>query len=841
LLRFLCYEKSLINVLPNDETFILLSKLFTQEMYWQGANKLVRAFDRHLTSKKASKESIVGVIKYLSRIGSFECTKKAAVYLKTLLLDFSFSKSDINIGNIVLKAMISSGAALEANRLLRYDLDPHGIRPNTDLIWSLISAISQNTDKDAFGELEMLADSLIRYNVTVDDRVVQAFFMCISRSTSGDVIARAERVFKEYVIDRNLTVSTKLLNCLLDVYAKSNQVNAAESCEKILMHRFDAYNAEPDTVSYNTVISAWSRSKKLIAFQKALNVFKSGVLRGVVMTVISYTALLTALSRSKNPDAPDVASKLFSSMRESGISPDLQTWTIYLGIWSKRSCEKAQEIFDNMLAEGVQPNNVTYTTLLSMWGKSSQREASLKIRDIFKQLKQTGRKLDAVGYSSLLSAMSSNAANDPSISARALDVFDTMKLHGFIPDLQAYTILIGCLGKSPIDCSDTIFSLYAELIRDGLVPSSVTFSTILGLLRYSKHANAKYWLDTVYSDMLSSEKFIDGQTVKSLVGALSSHYSKLDVASKVDKLVTKFIKREIPVDQSACNTIFRAWENVEPFDVYYVQQAGSFLDLMISNGMKPSAIAYSSLMSLLSQTSNSTESIQQLFEIYRMRREESSDPTVYNAMLSHGIDQAAKFPGKINDIIAKTDSILETMVNDSVVPNNSTLTTILQIYAIACECNRELVPTATKIVQNITTLGQIKHNTLSLNTFLSVLSLGRNLDSIYIAEKLLNDTNVANGATYFHLFRCYASAPFDPSASTIFRSLYSHFQSCINSKFMNPKLFTVFLKSFAKWLPAIDRKYHEQIVSNLLQTVKSVGIDIDEKFHMPLLSKVLDK
>lgn len=815
----------------------MLGSVFLKKRYWQGARKLVRSFDIYRNSNTVSKKSFINVIKFLCRVSSLEYSKIAARYLKILLAEYGGSDYD-NIVNIVLKSLISNGAPLEANSILQNELHEHGLYPHPDVVWDLVNAISHSENRHAFDELDLLTKSLFRYNMSVDERIVQGLLMCISRSNSGNAIARAERVFKEYVLSGNISISIKLLNCLLDVYAKCNQPNAADLSESFLLNRFDSNNIQPDIVSYNTAISAWSRSKKINAFQRALSIFQSAKARGVTVNVISYTALLTALSRSKKSDAPELALELFSSMKECRVEPDLQTWTILLGIWSKRSCKKAQEIFDAMVDAGIQPNNVTYTILLSMWGQSSERHASNKIRDIFKQLKQSGKKLDGVGYSSLLSAMSSNAVNDSSTPIRALEVFDTMKLNGFKPDLQAYTIIIGCLAKFPVDYSETCFSLYAELIRDGLAPSAVTFSTMLNLLRYSRHANTQYWIDVVSSHMMSSDQFFDGQTVKCFISALGSVYSKLEIAIKVDKLLSKFIKRAIPVDQSACNAVFRAWENVRSEKV--VDKARSFSKLMISYGLKPSSIAYSSLISMLSRELKSNdESIRSLLETYRMNRDGSSDPTVYNSVIAHFVDQAIKNPMQSDKISSCVYDIAKVAINDSIILDNSTLKSILQIYDIACSYNRELVPEAYQLAQDIIRIGNFKHSVLSQNALLSILSRGGRDDMILLSEQLLSETDLANGATYFYLFKCYASTSMDQADPKKLHSLCLHFQKCISFNFLNSKLFTVFLTALLKWLPTVDTKFRQKIVSQIVQSAKSAGVDIDEKYHFPILSKLL--
>ena len=90
--------------------------------------------------------------------------------------------------------------------------------------------------------------------------------------------------------------------------------------------------------------------------------------------VVTYSSLLSALSRSKDPQAPYRASEVFEQMVQASVEPDTMSWTILLSIWARSSLprheQEAQAIFDRFISMGrmstsagfhPQPSAVTYT------------------------------------------------------------------------------------------------------------------------------------------------------------------------------------------------------------------------------------------------------------------------------------------------------------------------------------------------------------------------------------------------------------------------------------------------------------------------------------------------
>jgi len=103
--------------------------------------------------------------------------------------------------------------------------------------------------------------------------------------------------------------------------------------------------------------------------EKAHKLFLAMVDEGCVLDCESYTALLSAYSRS---GLLDKAFTLLEEMKNTpGCQPDVQTYSILI-----KSClqvfafDKVQSLLSDMAIHGIKPNTVTYNTLIDAYGKA---------------------------------------------------------------------------------------------------------------------------------------------------------------------------------------------------------------------------------------------------------------------------------------------------------------------------------------------------------------------------------------------------------------------------------------------------------------------------------------
>ena len=87
-----------------------------------------------------------------------------------------------------------------------------------------------------------------------------------------------------------------------------------------------------------------SRSDRSFTEKRAFSVFDKLLTTQIVPDAITFTSLLSAISRSRDPDAALRADTVFESMQKFGVVPDTRAWTIYLTIWSRSQQRNKEDV-----------------------------------------------------------------------------------------------------------------------------------------------------------------------------------------------------------------------------------------------------------------------------------------------------------------------------------------------------------------------------------------------------------------------------------------------------------------------------------------------------------------
>eukprot|EP00535_Pseudo-nitzschia_heimii_P006922 CAMPEP_0197189258 /NCGR_PEP_ID=MMETSP1423-20130617/19458_1 /TAXON_ID=476441 /ORGANISM="Pseudo-nitzschia heimii, Strain UNC1101" /LENGTH=510 /DNA_ID=CAMNT_0042641317 /DNA_START=33 /DNA_END=1565 /DNA_ORIENTATION=- len=161
------------------------------------------------------------------------------------------------------------------------------------------------------------------------------------------------------------------------------------------------FNTYPDIITYNTVLSAWSHCgkknaalqaekivKELVADQQKNQGFNSETGENIPVTAntITFNTVLHAWSKSKLSGATDRAEKLLEYMIQSQnteIKPDVYSFTCVMDTWAKsKEPNKAlhtRELLDRLIemrqqalekrdkrkADALQPTQIPYNTVLN--------------------------------------------------------------------------------------------------------------------------------------------------------------------------------------------------------------------------------------------------------------------------------------------------------------------------------------------------------------------------------------------------------------------------------------------------------------------------------------------
>jgi len=182
-------------------------------------------------------------------------------------------------------------------------------------------------------------------------------------------------------------------NIVIDAFCRSNQCTAAVAVlQKLISLRGQRDQLQPDVFSFNQVLNSLSKTKgaarmaeELLLYMEAA--YKSGVHPNARPDVVSYAAVICALSRSGEPDAAERAEALLAQMKkraaagERHLKPNRYCYNSLISAWGTSGkgtlgARKAEALLEEMLEGGdsaLSPNIVTYNSVLNAWARSGTR------------------------------------------------------------------------------------------------------------------------------------------------------------------------------------------------------------------------------------------------------------------------------------------------------------------------------------------------------------------------------------------------------------------------------------------------------------------------------------
>lgn len=283
---------------------------------------------------------------------------------------------------------------------------------------------------------------------------------------------------------------------VLSAWAKSGSINAGQRAEKILRWMEDA-NVSANAVCYNAAIDAWSRSPDEDAAERAERLLREMEhrrdlrhskekhhpaqnkkdVKSLNPTTVTYTSVITAWSRSKRADAAERAEAVLSNMiyahdrmRDASIRPNQLTYGAILAAWAASShpkaADRAEDILNGLIVrynrgEGgndCRPNEVMFNSVLHALSNRSSTDSIDRARDLL---------------------------------GRMWKLYDTCGHWDVRPTTTSYNCLLNCLAKSKRGIfAHEALELLGQMEKDSSIPMPDIYSYVTAVDALAAEGNA---------------------------------------------------------------------------------------------------------------------------------------------------------------------------------------------------------------------------------------------------------------------------------------------------------------------------------------------------------------
>lgn len=217
------------------------------------------------------------------------------------------------------------------------------------------------------------------------------------------------------ISSRGMKVDRKTFHFLIDAWAFSGEVDAAEQAINLL-HKMEDLAVEdpallPDVRSYTKAINAIARSRSPQSGQmadeimdKMVHLFQSGMNPTVKPNTFTYTAAVEAHANSGVPGSAQQAEDLcevmvqkFLDENDPDVRPTSRAFNAVINAYARSgdygAAQRADDLFHHMevvyMSTGlpeVKPNAYNYNSLISAWANCGEEGAAQQAEDVLSRM-----------------------------------------------------------------------------------------------------------------------------------------------------------------------------------------------------------------------------------------------------------------------------------------------------------------------------------------------------------------------------------------------------------------------------------------------------------------------
>eukprot|EP00550_Attheya_septentrionalis_P010527 CAMPEP_0198303960 /NCGR_PEP_ID=MMETSP1449-20131203/57156_1 /TAXON_ID=420275 /ORGANISM="Attheya septentrionalis, Strain CCMP2084" /LENGTH=1280 /DNA_ID=CAMNT_0044006467 /DNA_START=542 /DNA_END=4384 /DNA_ORIENTATION=+ len=304
---------------------------------------------------------------------------------------------------------------------------------------------------------------------------------------------------------------------VIHAWAKSKERGSEERAEQILEQMEKQYaagntRAKLDVIVYTTVISAWASKGNPVRAQRIFDRMKILATANddptLVPNTITYNALLSAWSKSNHENASKQALQLLDEIQESKIvKATCRTWNYVLLCLAKNSTEtsalEAERLMNKMVKlyaggnKHMRPDSFTFSSSISAWEQSKSKHAGegiLRIVDTMEQLYDpnvAASRLHVICFNSAIRYFV-DIAKDPYAAEALLERMEKSYLNGQLegqPDDLTYGAVLKVLANAgkpesaarALNVLDRMQNMYKSGNK-AAKPNTICFNTVLTAL-----------------------------------------------------------------------------------------------------------------------------------------------------------------------------------------------------------------------------------------------------------------------------------------------------------------------------------------------------------------------
>jgi pentatricopeptide repeat protein len=470
---------------------------------------------------------------------------------------------------------------------------------------------------------------IVTFNIMMKNYVKEIREFRKYQSTPNE--KKLEKVFKIFsdIKKNNIKLNSITYNTIMDACTEVGDYEKAIS----LFEEMKTIDIKPDNYTYAVIVKGLKASKGKENLNMALEILENIIneKQDIKIDEVLFNSVIDLCIKNNNVEK---AQKIFDEMKERLVNPSIITYSIMIkGYGNEKNLEKCYQLYQELLSIKIMPNEVIFGCLMNCAVKCSNIELMI---EIYEKMKFLNMKLNSIIYTTLIKGFSKMKKYEESYT-----IYDSItNEEKEKSNIILFNAIIDVCAES--GNSEKLLSIFNELNDEKNAnfpsPNLITYSSVIKGLIKNKQFNEAF---RTYNKLKNSSNI---KLDEGVFNVMIDGFAEAGEKEKAENLFIEMKKLNVKRSSIIYSILIKMYAKTSLKNDEDIKMATSLINLMREDGIKPTVIAYTTIMQMYLRKKN----IKTAIDIFQEIKNEGLTPDVvsynfivngctFNQNLEHGI------------------------------------------------------------------------------------------------------------------------------------------------------------------------------------------------------------
>lgn len=456
---------------------------------------------------------------------------------------------------------------------------------------------------------------IVTFNIMIKHYVKEIREFRKYQSTPSE--KKLEKVFKIFgdIKSHEIPLNAITFNTLMDACVEVGDFEKTLT----LFDEMKKIEIKPDIYTYAVIVKGLKSNKGKDNVKKAIEIFE--LVKNDSSIKVDEVLFNSVLDICIKNNDINKAEEIFREMKKSDITPSAITFSIMIkGYGNEKNLEKCYELYQELLSMNLIPNEIIFGCLMNCAVKCSNLELMI---EIYQKMLSLNMKMNSVIFTTLIKGFAKMKKYEESFS-----VYDSItKQEKEKSNIIMFNAILDVCAES--ENYEKLLSIFNELQeeKNENFPNAnlLTYSTVIKGMIKAKRFNDAY---KIYNNLRQTTIKLDEIVYNVMIDGFAEAGEK----EKAENLFVEMKKLNVKRTSIIYSILIKMYAKTSLKNEGDLTKAVSLINLMREDGIKPSIIAYTTIMQMYLRKKN----IKAAIAIFEEIKKEGLSPDVvsYNFIIN---------------------------------------------------------------------------------------------------------------------------------------------------------------------------------------------------------------